>query len=144
MRIIATIITSIILCSTQFSFAQKAKDVQAIRDIMQSQQDAWNSGDLDAFMDGYWESDSLKFIGGSGVTYGWQATLDRYKKGYPDKSAMGKLTFDILHIEDLGKKHMMVTGKWHLQREKDAPNGHYLLVWKKLKSEWVIIADHSS
>ncbi|MEM6272261.1 MAG: nuclear transport factor 2 family protein [Bacteroidota bacterium] len=124
--------------------APKAKDRTAVLAIMDQQENAWNSGDLVAFMNGYWRNDSLKFIGKSGVTYGWDATLARYQKGYPDQAAMGKLTFTIFHVEAIGKKAMLVVGKWFLQRAEDTPNGHFSLLWKKIKGEWVIVADHSS
>lgn len=122
----------------------KATDKEAILAIMERQESCWNEGDLECFMKGYWESEDLKFIGKSGVTYGWDATLARYQKSYPDKAAMGKLTFDILHVESISKKSALVVGKWHLQRAEDAPEGHFSLIWKKIKGEWVIVADHSS
>ncbi len=111
---------------------------------MAAQEKAWNAGQLEAFMDGYWKSDSLKFIGSRGLTYGWQATLDNYKKGYPSREAMGRLTFTIISVEVIGKKDAFVIGKWHLKRTKDDLSGHYTLFWKKIKGRWVIVADHSS
>ncbi len=112
--------------------------------VMADQELAWNKGDLEGFMQGYWHDDSLRFIGKSGITYGWQATLDNYKKSYPDRAAMGQLSFTILRVESLGKRRAYVTGAWHLQREKDAPQGYYTLLWRKLHGTWVIVADHSS
>ena len=88
--------TITLLSSTFLSFAQNDKDIQAIRAVLSTQQNAWNNGNLEAFMDGYWRSDSLSFIGKRGINYGWQKTLDNYKKSYPDKAAMGTLHFDIL------------------------------------------------
>ena len=134
-----------LLCVLTPSFAQKNNaDTRAIRQVMQEQQDAWNRGDLEAFMQGYWQSDSLRFIGSRGLTYGWQATLDNYKKGYPDRDAMGTLTFDILSVELLLKKSAFVVGKWHLARKAGDLSGHYTLLWRKIKGKWVIVADHSS
>lgn len=115
-----------------------------IRSIMDRQEKAWNTGELEDFMDGYWESDSLMFIGKSGVNRGWQTTLDNYKRSYPDKAAMGTLTFNILTVEVLNRKSAFVVGKWHLAREAGDLEGHYTLLWKKMKGEWVIVADHSS
>jgi ketosteroid isomerase-like protein len=123
-------------------FAQKAE--KSIRAIMQTQEDAWNRGDLEAFMDGYWHSDSLKFIGSRGLTYGWQQTLDNYKKGYPDRDAMGTLKFTVLSVEQLSSKSAFVIGKWHLARKAGDLSGHYTLLWKNIKGKWVIVADHSS
>lgn len=125
------------------SFAQQ-RDEQLIRQIMAEQELAWNRGDLEAFMGGYWKSDSLKFIGSRGLTYGWQQTLDNYKKGYPDPDAMGKLKFTILSVEKLSGKSAFVIGKWHLTRKAGDLSGHYTLLWKKIKGKWVIVADHSS
>ena len=84
------------------------------------------------------------FIGKSGVTRGWQHTLNNYKKGYPDTAAMGKLSFDIIKVEKLSKKHYWVAGKWMLRRANDAPSGHYMLLLRKIRGQWVIVADHSS
>lgn len=121
-----------------------AGDEQLIRKIMAGQEEAWNRADLEAFMAGYWKSDSLKFIGSRGLTYGWQQTLDNYKKGYPDPGAMGKLTFTILSVEVLSPESAFVIGKWLLNRASDAPSGHFTLLWKKIAGQWVIVADHSS
>jgi len=112
--------------------------------IMHEQEIAWNAGNLEGFMAGYWHSDSLRFIGSRGLTYGWQQTLDNYKKSYPNKDAMGTLTFNILSVETLSRKSAFVIGKWHLKRTKDELSGHYTLLWKKVKGKWVIVADHSS
>jgi len=149
MRLIATFICGFLFFAP-WAFAQSSawqcrpQELQAIQKIMASQEASWNSGNLEGFMNGYWESDSLKFVGKTGITYGWKATLERYQKGYPDKAAMGKLTFTLLHVERIGRSAAMVTGKWHLQREKDAPQGHFTLLWRKIQGRWVIVEDHSS
>lgn len=119
-------------------------DLLSIRQIMADQETAWNAGNLEGFMDGYWRSDSLKFIGSRGLTYGWQATLDNYKKGYPDQETMGKLTFTIISMEELSPKSAYVIGKWALAREKGDVSGHFTLLWKKIENKWMIVADHSS
>lgn len=112
--------------------------------MMDRQSECWNRGDLDCFMEGYWKSDSLKFIGKSGVTYGWNATLDRYKTNYPDKAAMGHLRFDILHLDDISPDSKFMVGKWFLKREDGDIGGHFTLLWRKVGGQWVIVADHSS
>ena len=118
---------------------------QTIRSIMAQQEAAWNRGDLPVFMQGYWASDSLVFIGSRGLTYGWQTTLDNYRKGYPDRATMGTLKFTILSVEKLSRRSAFVIGKWHLARaEKGDLSGHYTLLWRKIKGRWVIVADHSS
>jgi ketosteroid isomerase-like protein len=111
---------------------------------MDEQMTCWNDGDLECFMQHYWKSDSLMFIGKSGVTYGWQGTLNNYIKSYPDRGSMGKLTFTIIDIEQLSDDKTYVIGKWHLQRKDDAPEGHYTLLWKLIGENWVIVSDHSS
>lgn len=123
----------------------QTKDVQTILSILDTQTKSWNSGDLENFMKGYWKSDSLMFIGKSGVTYGYNNTLENYKKGYPTRDAMGILKFTILKVEKISAAAYFVVGKWHLTREKVGNvEGHYTLLFKKIKREWVIVADHSS
>jgi hypothetical protein len=139
---------TILLCTflvLTLSKAQSNKDGDAIMHVLNTQTTAWNQGNIDQFMVGYWQSDSLMFIGKSGMNQGYQTTLDNYKKGYPDRAAMGTLKFDILKIKPLGKKHCFVVGKWHLARpEKGDVGGHFSLIFEKIKGKWVIIADHSS
>jgi len=130
----------LLFCSSLALSAQSTP----IRRIMAAQEDAWNRGDLIAFMDGYWQSDSLRFIGSRGLTYGWQTTLDHYRKSYPDRETMGTLKFTVLSIEKLSKRSAYVIGKWHLARSKGDLSGHYTLLWKKINGKWVIVADHSS
>lgn len=120
------------------------KEQKAIREVMRLQENAWNKGDLQGFMLGYWNSPELLFIGSRGATYGWETTLQNYQRSYPNTDAMGKLAFEILKVEITGKDSAWVVGKWALQREKDRPNGHFLLVWRKIKGKWLIVADHSS
>ena len=130
--------------TTTISRAQAGKDEKEIRDLMGRQTQAWNQGNLDAFMKGYWESDSLLFIGKSGVTHGYQNTLDNYKKGYSDTAKMGKLFFDILEVRKLSAEYYWVLGKWFLKRSVGDVGGHYTLLFRKIKGRWVIVADHSS
>jgi hypothetical protein len=125
-------------------FAQN-KDEQQILSILDAQNKAWNAGNIDVFMKGYWQSDSLMFIGSSGITYGYDATLKNYYKRYPDRDAMGQLTFTILKLNRISNDSYFVIGKWFLKREKAGDiGGHFTLLWKKIKGEWVIVADHSS
>ena len=119
-------------------------DEKIIRDLLERQTKDWNNGNIDAFMKGYWESDSLMFVGKSGVTYGYQKTLSNYKKNYPDTTAMGKLRFQILEVRRLSVDHYFVLGKWMLTRTIGDLSGHYTLIFRKIKGKWNIIADHSS
>jgi len=122
----------------------QSPDETAIRQLLDQQTAAWNRGDIDRFMEGYWENDSLMFIGKSGVTYGWTNTLNNYKRGYPDTAAMGKLRFELLTVKRLSDEYYFVVGKWFLQRSIGNIGGHYNLLFRKIKGKWVIIADHSS
>lgn len=115
-----------------------------ILDIMQAQQLAWNKGDIPGFMSGYWQSDTLRFASGSSVTFGWQATLDRYLKKYPDSNAMGRLEFSGLDIKPLSENYTLVFGHWRLLRKNDQPNGVFTLLFRQTENGWKIIHDHSS
>ncbi|MBN1821620.1 MAG: nuclear transport factor 2 family protein [Prolixibacteraceae bacterium] len=117
------------------------KEIQAVFDM---QEKAWNEGNLEKFMEGYWKSDQLVFVGSRGPTYGWQETLDSYKKGYPDKKTMGTLKFETLSIFKIDRKTVFLIGKWELTRESGNVSGHFSLIWQKKKGKWVIVADHSS
>jgi uncharacterized protein (TIGR02246 family) len=122
----------------------QSSDETAIRQLLERQTTAWNRGDVEGFMQTYWQSDSLMFIGKSGVVKGWQQTLNNYKKGYPDTAAMGKLAFDIIQIKPLSADYYFVVGKWMLKRSIGDISGHYTLLMHRIKGEWKIVADHSS
>lgn len=124
--------------------AHSQTEIGAIRNLLAHQTKAWNEGNLESFMQTYWKHDSLLFVGKSGVTRGWQQTLDNYKKGYPNKEAMGKLSFDVLEVRPLSADHYFVVGKWMLQRSAGNLSGHYTLLLRKIGGEWKIVADHSS
>jgi hypothetical protein len=144
MKSLLPLLASLFLLACHNPKQPDMKAEEKIRAVLSEQQQCWNKGDIDCFMQGYWKSDSLRFIGKSGVNYGWQATLDNYKKSYPDKAAMGILNFELLNIEPLGTNNYLVTGKWKLTRETDEPNGLFTLIWKPFGGEWKIIYDHSS
>ncbi len=125
------------------SIAQ-SKDEKEILGILDEQTKAWNWGDLDAFMIGYWENDSLMYIGKSGVTYGYNPTLTNYKMNYGDTAKLGKLSFEILHLKKLSEEYYFVVGKWFLKRSIEDAGGHFTLVFRKINGKWMIVADHSS
>jgi ketosteroid isomerase-like protein len=133
----------LILLTTGKIFAQST-DEAAVRKVLATQNAAWNRGDIDAFMVGYWHSDSLMFIGQSGVTYGWQNTLNNYKKNYSDTAKMGKLNFTLITVKQLSGKYYRVVGKWYLTRTVGDVGGHFTLLFEKINGEWVIIEDHTS
>ena len=133
----------ILLFSSQLLLAQ-GKDEQKIRQLLATQTESWNRGDIEGFMETYWKNDSLLFIGKNGVRRGWEETLNNYKRGYPDTASMGKLSFDIIKVEKLSSKYYFVVGKWILTRSIGNLSGHYNLLMKKIRGKWVIVADHSS
>lgn len=132
----------LVVSIANISFAQD-KDETAVRNLLAEQTKQWNRGDIPAFMNTYWKSDSLMFIGKNGVTYGWQKTLDNYKKNYPDAAAMGKLKFELLEVKRLSGLYFFVVGKWHLARSIGDIGGIFTLLLQKHTGKWLIISDHS-
>lgn len=124
----------------------QSRDEASIKQLLTIQTESWNSGDIEGFMQTYWKSDSLTFIGKSGVHFGWQETLTNYKKAYPDTTAMGKLSFDIITIKRLSSEYYYVVGKWMLKRSIGDLSGHYDLLLKKIDGKWllfpIIVPDH--
>ena len=143
MKKISCFIPLIILSLSAFA-QQPDKDIQIISALIDQQQTAWNKANLEGFMAPYWHSDSLTFIGKSGIKHGWQITLDNYKKSYPTPAAMGQLTFTLIKLDKLSDTSIFVIGKWALARKEGDLSGHFTLLWKKIKGQWVIVADHSS
>ncbi|MEY3948406.1 MAG: hypothetical protein RL512_1217 [Bacteroidota bacterium] len=137
------LILSILIGYSVVSPAQKNARLKILT-LLDTQTQAWNRGDLEGFMKGYWENDSLRFIGKSGITYGYNNTLNNYKRGYPDTAAMGKLQFTILVVKKLSARYYEVVGKWYLKRSIGDVSGHYTLLLRKINSKWVIVSDHSS
>jgi len=133
-----------ITCILLFAIKAIAQEKQAVLKVLDTQRMAWNKGDLEGFMQTYWKSDSLLFVGQNGPKYGWQTTLDNYRKTYPDKAAMGTLSFDIKEVRFITFDDAFVLGAWYLERQKDQPKGFFTLLLKKINGQWIIIADHSS
>ena len=140
---IRPIILCFLLCVFADTLYAQNKDVTAIKAVLNRQRDDWNKGDVTKFMQGYWESDSLLFIGKS-ISNGYQQTLDNYKKGYPDTAAMGHLDFEFVEFRKLSPEYYFVIGKWHLKRSIGDVGGAYTLLFKKMKGIWTIVVDHSS
>lgn len=124
--------------------AEVAASHDAIRAVLTDQEQAWNRGDIEGFMQGYAQTDSLRFASGGTVRYGWRRTLEGYQRRYPDAAAMGTLTFDSVDVQMLGAEHALVFGRWQLQRADDAPGGLFSLVFRNRPEGWRIVHDHTS
>lgn len=125
-------------------FAQSAEEM-AIREVLTRQNVNWNDGNIEAFMEDYWKSDSLMFIGKNGVVYGWQATKDRYFRNYPDRKTMGQLAFDIKKVNLHSPTTAWVLGSWQLTRpEVGDIGGYFTLIFKKINGKWLVVSDHTS
>ncbi|QIA08692.1 YybH family protein [Draconibacterium halophilum] len=141
------VISIIFLLFSNLGFTQEKiteNEKEHILLLLDKQTEAWNEGDLEKFMETYWKSDKLVFMGSRGPTYGWQATLDGYKKGYPGKTAMGHLEFKILDLRKIDTKTVFLIGRYELTREIGDLIGHFTLIIQKIDGGWVIISDHSS
>jgi beta-aspartyl-peptidase (threonine type) len=137
---------SLILLLTANISAQSKTDKAAtdIRRVMDAQAAAWNAGDIEGYMRGYWNSPQLVFVSGDNVTKGWQPTLERYKKNYDSRAKMGTLSFTDVEIEVLSKDAAKVLGSWALAREADNPKGKFTLIFRRFKDGWKIVHDHTS
>ncbi|MFN7260719.1 MAG: YybH family protein [Cyclobacteriaceae bacterium] len=142
-----TILVYLLLCISTFSLAQKKFDQlaegNAIRTVLAQQVADWNNFNIEGFMQGYWKSDSLLFIGAK-MTHGWDSTLVRYKKSYPTKEAMGVLRFEIIRLQFTSTDACLVTGRYFLQRKTDSPSGVFTLLFRKKSGKWVVVYDHTS
>lgn len=131
-----------LLCTASTTYAQT--DKEQILQVLVMQMKAWNSGSIEQYMTGYWHSDSLVFVGKSGPTYGYDATLQRYKQSYNNTDKMGQLHFDILQVRQLSAEYYYVLGKWALARNAGDVSGSFTLLFRKIKGQWRIVTDHSS
>jgi uncharacterized protein (TIGR02246 family) len=122
----------------------RVPDSAAISAVLNAQVAAWNRGDVDAFLEGYWRSPEVSFGGSSGFTKGWDSVRDHYKKSYADRAAMGTLDFSGLEFRFLGQDAALVLGHWHLKREKGDIAGVFSLVWQRFPEGWRIVHDHTS
>ncbi len=122
----------------------KSDAASGIQSVLHAQQDAWNRGDIDAFMSGYWRSDKTVFVSGDEVTRGWQKVLDRYKAKYSDRAKMGTLTFSEIEITSLSTDSAVALGSWKLKRDNDEPHGRFTLVFRRFPDGWKIVHDHTS
>lgn len=142
-KLFIALCTCLISCNISAQLTNTLAEEQ-IKLVMKFQESDWNRGNIPAYMKGYWNSDSLLFIGSKGATYGYSKTLLNYLKSYPTPEKMGQLTFEFITIKIISSTDAFVIGKWQLDRKKDVLKGHFSLLWKKINGEWKIIVDHSS
>lgn len=142
MKAIILIITAtcILACSPKNNIEQDRKEIMT---LLNQQQKDWSNNNLEAFMEGYWKSDSLFFYSGSKLNAGWETTLNSYKKKYPDTSYSGTLKFNIVKISPISTDAYFVMGEYHLDREVGNANGTFMILFKRINGEWKIIADSS-
>ncbi len=134
----------ILICFTACKSPVSERDaVAAIKQVLKAQELAWSENNLEGFMQGYLESDSIPYFGRSGITYGWQKMLDRYNSGYPTTAERGILKFNIVNISQISDDAYWVMGEYHLTREVGYANGTFMIVFKKVNGEWKIVGDHS-
>src|SRR6266513_2653965 len=123
---------------------QTTNALAQIRSVLHAQQDAWNRGDIDGFMNGYARSASTLFISEDTIRRGWQTVRDRYRKKYSSRAKMGTLTFSDLEITLLSSDSAVASGRWKLKRANDQPHGRFTLILKRLPEGWRIVHDHTS
>jgi len=124
--------------------SDSTSEAKAVENVLLRQEAAWNRGDIDAFMSGYWNNPGVRFVSGDRIVYGWAATLARYHARYATREKMGQLAFSDLHIDMLAPDAALVMGNWRLARAGDLPHGIFTLVFRKIDGQWVIVLDHTS
>jgi uncharacterized protein (TIGR02246 family) len=150
MLLIAAVAASLGACALAFGQdaakpnKRDAKETAAIRAVLDAQVAAWNRGDIEGFMDGYWRSGETVFVSGDTVTHGWAVVLERYKKGYDTRDKMGTLMFSDLEIKLISKDAAVALGRWQLTRAGDTPHGRFTLIFRRTGQGWRIVHDHTS
>ena len=143
-RLIQITLANLVPLFASISVSAAVNATDEIQNVLRAQQEAWNRGDVDAFMDGYRRSDETVFVSGDEVTRGWQRVLDRYKKKYSDRAKMGTLTFSSLEITSLSDDSAVALGSWRLKRANDEPHGRFTLIFRRFPEGWKILHDHTS
>lgn len=143
MRKIIILLIAFAFCYSCQNTVNEKQEKQTILSIMKAQEEAWSKHDLEGFMKGYWKSDSLKFYGSSGLTYGWDKTLANYKRGYPTPDHSGSLKFKVNDITKIKDGAYYVMGEYHLTRKVGNANGVFMIIFKNIDGEWKIVADTS-
>ncbi len=139
--IICNILMAALVCAEP---EQPSNSVAEIQSVLTTQQDAWNRGDIDAFMNGYAQSASTVFVSEDEVRRGWETVRDRYRAKYSDRAKMGTLSFSEIEVTMLSPDAAVVLGRWKLKRENDEPHGRFTLIFKRLPEGWRIVHDHTS
>ena len=135
------ILVATFICATP---AQSASPVAEIQTVLRAQQDAWNRGDVDGFMNGYARSTSTVFVADDEVRRGWETVRERYREKYSDRTKMGTLTFSEIEITPLSADAAVVLGRWRLRRASDEPHGRFTLIFRRMPEGWRIVHDHTS
>jgi ketosteroid isomerase-like protein len=144
-RLMLPIICNILMAALAYAAPeQPSNSVAEIQSILTTQQDAWNRGDIDAFMNGYARSASTVFVSEDELRRGWETVRERYRKKYSDRTTMGTLTFSEIEVTPLSADSAVVLGRWRLQRANDEPHGRFTLIFKRLPEGWRIVHDHTS
>jgi hypothetical protein len=143
MKKLIVLLCLVCFCNT-YAQSNEEDDIKAINKVLKKQRIAWSNNNLEEFMEGYWKSDSLKFYGSNGVTYGWDNTLERYQKAYPTKNHTGKLSFRINDVTKISEGAYYVLGEYHIKREVGNADGIFMIILKKINGEWKIIVDTST
>ena len=139
--VICYILIAVLACAAP---EQTSTSVAEIQSVLTAQQDAWNRGDIDAFMNGYARSASTVFVSQDEVSRGWETVRDRYQVKYSDRTKMGTLSFSEIEVTMLSPDAAVVLGRWKLKRENDEPHGRFTLIFKRLPEGWRIVQDHTS
>jgi ketosteroid isomerase-like protein len=142
--LLLAILAVIAMASAAAPAEQPAPDEAQIRALLEDQTAAWNRGDIEGFMAGYWKSEQTEFVSSEGVLHGWQTLVDRYRRAYPDRKAMGHLSFSNLEIRVECPSSAYAVGEYHLQRETDNPSGVFTLNFRKFPEGWRVVLDHTS
>jgi ketosteroid isomerase-like protein len=143
-RLIQITLANLVPLFASISVSAAVNATDEIQNVLRAQEEAWNHGDIEAFMNGYWRSDETVFVSGDDVSRGWQKVLDRYKTKYSDRAKMGTLTFSNLEITSLSDDSAVALGSWRLKRANDEPHGRFTLIFRRFPEGWKIVHDHTS
>ena len=126
------------------SLQENASEIDAIKQVLTTQQTYWNNGDIDGFMLGYFNSGKFEFSWVNGTEDGWENALEKYKISYPTKESMGEFRFEILDVNLTSDTTATLNGKWELIRINDNPKGSFTYIFKKIENNWLIIKDYTT